>query len=121
MVAERLKELIDASPECKTVAFADLSIGMVLVTAGPENLSREALDRLCAEAGVTLGQDEVGQLGAKPAMSSISATPTDTKVFLRSSEEPNDALLCLCAPDVEVGGFLEKAEACLSAVSEGEQ
>lgn len=120
MVADRLDELIETSPGCRNVAFADLSIGMALVVAGPETLSREVLDRLCAEADLTLGNDEAG-LGARPSSLSVSATPTDTKVFVRSEIEPNDALLCLCKPEIDLTNFIGRAQACLAAVSGGDQ
>ena len=119
MVAERLDQLIEASPGCRNVAYADLSIGMVLVASGPETLSREVLDRLCSEADLTLGDGEVA-LGSQPAMASVSTTATDTKVFLRSADEPGDALLCLCNPNIDLSGFIDRAKACLADVSGGE-
>lgn len=120
MVAERLDALIKTSPGCRSVAYADLSIGMVLVAAGPETLSRETLDRLCSEADLTLGGDETS-LGPSSIQTGVCATPTDTKVFLRSAEEPGDALLCLCKPNIDLEGFIDRARSCLADVSGGDQ
>lgn len=116
MVVDELDALREKFDSCETLAFSDLSTQMILVTDSTSNLRREALDRLCAEAALLLGARGTASLGAHPSTCATIANPHAVRIFLRTSEEPNDALCCVCAPTVDVDAFLNEAKACLNRI-----
>lgn len=120
MVADRLDALCSDFPSCMAVAYADLSINMVLVTNSGADLSREVLDELCTEAALTLGSEADARLGSDIMRAAYTASPDQTKVFIRDTGEPNDVLLCLCAPDVDMTAFAPAAIACLAQLGAGD-
>ena len=119
MVADRLDALCADFGDCSAVAYADLSIGMVLVTNTSAKLSREMLDGLCAEAGLSLGTDGKANIGSQPATMGFTASPTGSKVFVRAEAEPNDILFCLCSSDIDMAAFMPAAKLCLDEISGG--
>ncbi|WP_296371690.1 hypothetical protein [Yoonia sp.] len=114
-----LDALQDRHAGCETVAFADLSTQMVLVTNSQTQLRRETLDMLCAEAAIVLGDAKMVMLGANPGNVAFVATKNQLRIFLRSESEPSDVLCCVCAPNLDVPGFLSDARPCLEKISHG--
>jgi hypothetical protein len=119
MVVDELDSLRDTNDGCETLAFADLSTRMILVTDTGSSLKREALDALCAEAAMMLGTDSIVALGERPSKTALLASMASVRVFLRASEEPNDVLCCVCAPNVDVDTFVAQASECLNRISNG--
>ena len=116
MVSDTLNALHDQFAGCHTLAFADLSTQMVLVTNTPSTTTREHLDALCAEAASAFGPAGLPALGTHPASTVIIATPDHVRLYLRDPQEPADALCCVCDHTVVVGDFLEKARICLEQI-----
>jgi len=119
MVVEELDALRGAFAGCETLAFADLSTRMILVTDTSANLPRETLDGLCAEAAMMLGANGKVALGETPSDAALVASKDAMRVFLRAASEPNDVLCCICAPELDVEAFLVDARDRLNRMSSG--
>lgn len=117
MAAEQLDSLQSRFTECRIVAFADISTRMILVTNTGAQADRMALDNLCSEASMLLNFD-TGSSGESKALNlAIRRTQRETVVFLRSDAEPNDALISVCAPTVDIGKFIPEALVCLGKIA----
>ena len=119
MVAEVLDKLHDRYPGCETLAFADLSTKMVLITNSTTTFRREGLDSLCSEAALAFGTGGAPTIGENDAMTAFVATRDQLRIYIRDAREPNDALCCVCSHDVAVDSFLNDARACLQEISHG--
>lgn len=119
MVVDDLDKLQEKFDGCETVAFADLSTQMILVTNSDTKQPREALDRLCKEAMIALGSDAKPSFGDTPSSAAFVATKDQLRIFLRADSEPSDVLCCVCAPHVDVASFLTDARPCLAKISSG--
>jgi hypothetical protein len=120
MVADVLDALHSKFDECETVAFADLSTQMVLITNSDASHRRETLDRLCAEAAMALGTSKKpAAFGDTPSSAAFVATNNQLRIFLRAPDEPADVLCCVCKPGVDVAAFLSDARPCLAKISGG--
>ena len=119
MVVDDLDALQDKFDGCETIAFADLSTQMILVTNTNANHRREVLDRLCAEAAMALGTAKKPAFGDTPSSAAFVATKNQLRIFLRAPDEPTDVLCCVCRPDVDVASFLSDARPCLEKISSG--
>ncbi len=120
-LAEKLDDLRLKFPGCRTLAFADISTGMVLCASAADHLRQEHLDSLCSTAAEMLN----GSI-AKPVcdafadnentgiFQAIIIEPTEIGIFLKSRHNPADALCCVCAPTIELGAFLQDARENLS-------
>lgn len=119
MVVDELDILRDASEGCQTLAFADLSTRMILVTDTNSNLPREALDALCSQAAIVLGTKGKVLLGTQPSQTGLIANNSSVRIFLRAVDEPNDVLCCVCTPNVDVDEFIARASECIDRISNG--
>lgn len=120
MVVDALDDLLSKCAECRTIAFADLSTQMILVTDTASTLPREALDRLSKQAAEALGLNGRTVLGEKPGQAAVLADKSAVHVFLRASDEPDDVLCCVCTPDVNLDRFLADATDCVNRISSGQ-
>ena len=119
MVVNELDTLLAASVGCQAIAFADLSTRMILVTDTRSKLPRETLDALCVQAATVLGAHGKIGLGANPSRLALLAEKTSVHLFLRASDEQDDVLCCVCAPDVNVDKLVDEATKCLNRISGG--
>lgn len=119
MVVDELDALHGKFASCETIAFADLSTQMILVTNTDTKEPREALDLLCAEAALALGTAKKRAFGDTPSSAAFVATKNQLRIFLRAPDEPADVLCCVCKPDVDVASFLSDARPCLEKISSG--
>lgn len=117
MVVDELDALRSKFDGCETIAFADLSTQMILVTDSGSDLRREALDALCSEATLTLGATGTPAIGTQISTVSIVAGKAVLRLFVRATQEPNEVLCCICTPKVDVGAFLADARSCLNRIS----
>ena len=117
MVGDELDALRGKYEGCTAIAFADLSTKMILVTDSESNLPREALDSLCAEAALLLGAKGKPVLADSPVDIASVAIAGQLRVFLRSEQEPNDVLCCICGPVMDADAFVADAQVCLSVIS----
>lgn len=119
MVVDALDALQGSFAGCETLAFADLSTQMILVTNTDASARRETLDMLCSEATLSLGTKGKIAIGSDPSITAIVAAHDQLRVFLRASQEPTDVLCCVCQPGFDVTEFLPAARACLEKISSG--
>lgn len=119
MVVAELDTLRKTSTSCQTVAFADLSTQMILVTDTQSTLPREALDTLCKQAASVLDVSGKAALGVNPARMALVADKTSVRLFFRAPDEPSDVICCVCTPDVDVAQFVADATDCLNRISNG--
>lgn len=113
MQAELLDKLATQFPDCIIAAYADITTGITLLTRGSFDAPREALNELCAEAALTLGSVEAPALGGHTCPTAVKAVDHAVFVYLRSAEDPGDALLCMCRPEIDLGAFLPAAQRCI--------
>ncbi|MGB7242119.1 MAG: hypothetical protein WBC93_08550 [Sulfitobacter sp.] len=118
MVSDELDALRGQFSACKTIAFADLSTGMILMTNGDASVERNSLDRLCTEAALLLSKIGQPQFGDLDANTAIAGMQNQIRVFLRAPSEPNDALCCIGTHELDLAAFLPQARACLQRISE---
>ncbi|MFT4917133.1 MAG: hypothetical protein ACI9ND_003167 [Yoonia sp.] len=119
MATEDLDALFNQFPQCKTLAFADLSTNMVLVTNTNAPQRREALNALCADAAKSLGKPGRPNFGEGQSDTALIATRDQLTIFLRASGEPADVLCCVCQPDIDVSAFINAARPTLQKISSG--
>lgn len=119
MVAEALDALQSDFDGCETIAFADLSTQMILITNTGTSHPREKLDNLCAEAALTLGSSKKVAIGTAPSSMAIITEPDQLRLFLRARKEPSDVLCCVCKPGLDISAFLSAAHTCLEKISSG--
>ncbi|MFK7752400.1 MAG: hypothetical protein AB8B51_07600 [Sedimentitalea sp.] len=113
MQAEFLNTLTGAYPDCLIAAYADIETGVTLMTADGINVPREALDELCAEAGLTLGKPDVPALGSGQCDLAIKHVVHGLFVFLRAPDEPGEAYLFMCQQSIDLDSFLADARSTL--------
>lgn len=112
MQAGPLNSLTDLYPECLIAAYADISTKVALMVAdGPISVPMEALNELCAEAALTLGEPSMPNLGAEPCNLAVKLVEHAVFVYVRAPGEPSEAYLFMCRPSVDLHGFLESAQA----------
>lgn len=117
MVAAILDKLVAENAGCQVVAYADLATDMVLVTNKEHSLRREALDALCREASLTLAAADGG---AGQCHTAVTVTKDHLKLFLRVTDEAQEALCCICAPDADMATILPAVRAGLSDIAGGD-
>lgn len=126
-ISESLEALRGKFPDCMTVAFADISTGMVLASSSQEHLNQEHLDALCATAADMLSGETAQRVstvfeGDAPIQHAIIFERAEVGLFLKSLHAPNEVLCCACGSGIDLVAFLRHArhhfadfESCLGA------
>ena len=119
-IAERMQTVREAFPECRLIAFADLSAGMVLSVSAETSQLQEEMNALCATAVDAFSGASTEHLSPFFQKGSVTGLyeviimePSEVGVFLRSLNQPNDAFCCVCTPGIPLVEFLPKARAAL--------
>lgn len=118
MVSDELDALQARFPACETLAYADLTTGMILVTNSNTPLERNALNRLCAEAAAVLGGSGASPMGSMAAETALVSGQDGVRFFVRAPDLPNDALLCVGQAGLDIAAFAPEAKACLKRIGE---
>lgn len=122
-VAEALDAMRSDLPGCALVAYADLGSALVLCASTTGKPAQEELDRLSRAAQVAL--DGALAEGAAPVLDGAGAgraetamllTGSEARVFLRSPGEAPEALICVCAPDIDLGAVVDCGRAALNRI-----
>lgn len=108
MASDELDEIQRQVPACNTLAYADLSTEMVLITNSDTPLERHGLNRLCSEAVLLLGAG-----GATRTQSALVSTQDEIRFFLRSDLHPTDVLICVGGSDLDLSALRPLASAFL--------
>lgn len=108
MVQNALNALCDQFDGCETLAYADLSTRMVLVTNTKTPESQDTLNALCQEANLLL---EKGNCA-------MSGTVGQLHLFVRATNEPSDALCCICSGEADVAELIPALQSCLDTIGD---
>lgn len=111
-------------PECRVLAFADLSTRTALCASQRDAMPQEQIDALCQVGAELLNDDMAAQVATlfggnddQNVRRAIVITPDDMRLFLRSDQEHVDALCCICTPKINVAQFSEAAASQLCQLS----
>ena len=124
MISEHLDALRAEFPECHTVALADISSGTVLCVSSKQKHPQERLDVLCSTAAELLDGETAQSFSNALAMpqtasmqESVVMAISETYLFLRSPQDPMEAMFCICAASIDVDGFLQSARSSLKSIA----
>ena len=122
-VVEELDAMRSDVPGCALVAFTDLASQLVLCTSSAANPVQEEMNALSKAALVALdgsfaeGAAPVWQGGPDdPAELAMLLTGEEARVFLRSPGKPNEALICVCAPDAPLEDVVARGRSALDRI-----
>lgn len=118
-IVESLRSVVEAHPQVRVVAYADLASRMVLSSAGSEDLTQEHLDALCHEARTGFG-DPLASLAVEAfgeAFGSLVIDGAAVKLFLRSEAEGDDVMCCICDHGIDLSAFVARLRATLDEIS----
>ena len=114
-VTETLDAMLSEIPGCSLAAFTDLGSKLVLCGSAAVKPAQEELDRLSELAQVML--DGPIAEGAAPVLengdgdrragTAMLLTEVQARVFLRAPGEAAEALVCVCAPDTDLGKVVD--------------
>ena len=108
---------------CSMVLYADLKSGLVLSTSATGQPGQETLDAQSGAAQIALN----GLLadGARSVWAEVADVPpevaclltgNEARVFLRSPGEAPEALICICAPDVDLDTVVDCGRRTLAGI-----
>lgn len=122
-VTAELDEMRNGLKGCSLVAFTDLSSSLVLSTSAASKPVQEELNALGRTASLTLngefakGAEKIWSEGDEvPAETAMLLTGNDARVFLRAKANPNEALVCVCAPDIALNAVIDSGLATLDRI-----
>lgn len=102
-------------PGCSLVAFTDLGSRLVLCTSAAAKPGQEDLDRLSELAQIVLDGPvaegaapvlEAGE-GDRRAGTAMLLGEGEARVFLRAPGDVQEALVCVCAPGVDLAKVVD--------------
>ena len=122
-VTAELDEMRVGLKGCTLVAFTDLSSSLVLSTSAASKPVQEELNALGRTASLTLN-GELSEGAAKvwsesgdvPAETAMLLTGSEARVFLRAASNPNEALVCICAPGIALDAVIDSGLATLDRI-----
>ncbi len=122
-VTAELDEMRTGLAGCSLVAFTDLSSQLVLCSSAATKPVQEELNALSRAASLALdGAFAEGAAGIwsggeeSPAETAMLLTGAEARVFLRASGSPNEALVCVCAPDTELDAVVDLGRSTLDRI-----
>ena len=100
-----LDTLRQSAPDCRLVAYCDLETRLVLRHAAEPGVRQEVLDRLSQEAAEAFHLHRIARAVLPPNCAPLLGETEDirliddrgVRLFLRSPDAPQDALILLCA------------------------
>ena len=120
-MSNRLDALRSGVPDCQTVAFADLSAGLVLSVSAARRQPQEEMDALCALASALLdgapAQGAAQTLGARVDFA-VVLQPGESLAVQRSAADPVEALACLGSGALDPAGMITAARATLAGIGD---
>ena len=126
-IADRIENIRQQFPDCRTIVYADISANNVLASSAASQLGQEHLNDLCETAvhlltGTSAEQvarvwSDTGSVRRGVYQAIIIELP-EIGIFLRSVSNPTDALCCVCAPSINVAPFVTNAREHLEAIGQ---
>lgn len=106
---------------CALVAYADLSSQLVLCTSAASSPAQEEMNALSKAAQLALDGDYAAGAaqswgGGAAAEVSVLMTGAEARLFLRAPDNPSEALMCVCAPDVDLEAAVAEGRATLQRI-----
>ena len=121
-VTETLDAMRSSLPGCSLIAFTDLGSKVVLCTSAAAKPAQEEMDKLSALAELmlagTMAESAAPVLGAEDARAGCAVlhSEADAKVFLRSPGDADEALICVCSPEVDLDKAVESGRSTLATI-----
>ena len=121
-VTETLDAMRSSLPGCSLIAFTDLGSKVVLCSSAAVKPAQEEMDKLSALAELmlagTMADSAAPVIGADDgrAGSAILLSEADAKVFLRSPSDADEALICVCSPEIDLERAVESGRSTLAAI-----
>ena len=122
-ITGELDRLRAAVPGCTTVAYADLSSGLVLSVSAARRQQQETLDALAIMSTALVEGD--GPARAQGVLDdsgrieeALRLSPGETLAVLRSAVDPAEALCCVGTGDVDVDLLVREARRALDRIGE---
>ncbi len=105
---------------CDLAAFADLNTRMILCVSSTSRHAQEELDALTETAATVLdgsvAEGAKALLSDQTALTAITFTQVDARIYLRASASDSEALICLCAPDVDLVKSVNRGTLALTEI-----
>lgn len=123
-VTETLDALRAELPGCSLVAFTDLGSKLVLSSSAAAKLAQEDLDHLSDTAQSLLQGSlsegaasllKMGEGDTRPGMAMLLSI-ADARIFLRAPGNAPEALVCVCAPDADLGKVVDCGRSTLDRI-----
>lgn len=118
-ILEHLNAIRQDVPACEAVVLADLTTRVILCVSAEDRPPQERLDALCDTAIRLLDSDTsrlMARAGQIPPLEGMTLSAGGVEVFLRTPTLPDEALCCLCRPDVDVERLMEQAHGRLAEI-----
>ena len=102
--AQRMQNLFETTPGCRTIVLGDLEAGVVLRACAEREQGQEHHDALVAEAATLFDAavDDSAMPAAgwtEPHLAAIRFTPCEVRLFAAAADEGADVLCARAAPD----------------------
>lgn len=120
-LVENLAATCKDFPQARVVAFADLSSSMILASQGRANVTQEHLNKLCRQARASF-DDPLFSLSVEAFGEPNGAVVMDldsVRVFLRSENDPADAICCICDHGIDLAAFFARVRKTLDQLDAG--
>lgn len=121
-VTDALDAMRSQLPGCSLVAFTDLTSNVVLrASVAAPRPAQEELDALARAAQIALdgplaeGAAAAWEEGAR-ADAAMLLTGSEARVFLRAPGDSAEALVCVCAPDVDLQAVVDCGRAIFGRI-----
>lgn len=119
-VAKALDQLRADVAGCDVVAFTDLSSKMVLCVSAAHKPAQEELDLLSDTALSILDgpfAEGANAVTGEPSLRvAVTMTANDVRVFLRSDNRENEALVCVCLPGTDIPSVVDCGQTTLRSI-----
>lgn len=111
-IADQINALRRGFPDCRIATFADLASGLDLFTSAPSRPPQEKVDALCARARDLLHpetQATAAALLGSAVRHAVTPWEDGLLVVVRASDDPDEVLICQCAPTIDLTAFVAAA------------
>lgn len=124
MIVEQFDAFRTDFPDCLTVSLLDISSQTVLCVSSEHKLPQERLDALCATGAQLLDGDIAGLFSKaldksddRNVQESVFASESDVCLFMRSPQDPMEAVVFVCATSVAISDLMENAGKLLNKIA----